>query len=281
MADPADLNRGIRRAHDALGRRLPRFEEEHARALRSFAAIVAQALTESVTAAVWSGPDPAALAADLRRRLEASWLGRFTGVWERLRVEALRTTMTEIGAAIGVSFDITNPLLDGVLRGLRNRTDLADSSWELVGDSLQRSYDEGEGIPEAARRLRTHVAAVAPARARMIARTELVGISNAGSLAAARLSEAAEWKTWLATNDARTRDAHAKASGQTVRLDDTFTVGGEDMDYPGDPSASAANVINCRCAWLAADGPEGYVGPFGDSALLAGAAVARGCGCST
>jgi len=30
-------------------------------------------------------------------------------------------------------------------------------------------------------------------------------------------------------------------------MDDQFTVGGELMDAPGDPNASAENVINCRC----------------------------------
>jgi len=30
-------------------------------------------------------------------------------------------------------------------------------------------------------------------------------------------------------------------------MDQPFIVDGESLDYPGDPSGSAANVINCRC----------------------------------
>lgn len=282
MPTPADLNRGIRLAHDALGREAPAFEETYARALRSLAAEVASALTSAATAAIWSGPEPAAMIAELRRRFTAGWMERFAAQVERMRRRALRVTLERIGGEIGVSFDITNPMLEGVLREVANRTDLPETAWTMVGESLQRSYDEGEGIPEAARRLRTTAAAVSPLRARTIARTELVAISNAGSLAAARLSGAGEWKTWLATADARTRDWHSAASGQTRRLNDTFTVKGEEMDYPGDPRGSAENVINCRCTWLAADGPEGYQGPFGPSALLAGGGMAvGGCGCST
>jgi hypothetical protein len=31
-------------------------------------------------------------------------------------------------------------------------------------------------------------------------------------------------------------------------MDEPFEVDGELLDYPGDPTGSAANVINCRCA---------------------------------
>jgi hypothetical protein len=55
-------------------------------------------------------------------------------------------------------------------------------------------------------------------------------------------------KQWLATRDARTRPAHAKADGQVVLVDESFYVGGEWLRFPGDPYAKGANTINCRCA---------------------------------
>ena len=36
------------------------------------------------------------------------------------------------------------------------------------------------------------------------------------------------------------------AKGIISALDD-FSVGGEQLEYPGDPSGSAENVINCKC----------------------------------
>jgi hypothetical protein len=33
-----------------------------------------------------------------------------------------------------------------------------------------------------------------------------------------------------------------------VPIDEPFIVSGEELMYPGDPSGSAGNVINCRCA---------------------------------
>jgi hypothetical protein len=86
-------------------------------------------------------------------------------------------------------------------------------------------------------------------RAELIARTETVAANNQGALASwSALADAAQvtaTKTWLATPDGRTRPEHAAANGQTVGINDSFTVGGELITGPGD--GSAANVCNCRC----------------------------------
>jgi uncharacterized protein with gpF-like domain len=57
-------------------------------------------------------------------------------------------------------------------------------------------------------------------------------------------------KQFLATQDDRTRDSHAIADGQIVGIDEPFNVGGEELQYPGDPSGSADNLCNCRCTVL-------------------------------
>lgn len=54
-------------------------------------------------------------------------------------------------------------------------------------------------------------------------------------------------KAWMSTGDFRTRNAHLSAHGQTVAVNDKFTVGGEELAYPRDPAASAKNSVNCRC----------------------------------
>lgn len=54
-------------------------------------------------------------------------------------------------------------------------------------------------------------------------------------------------KIWVATRDARTRSEHIEANGQEVDSDSTFDVGGEELMYPADPSASGWNRYNCRC----------------------------------
>lgn len=88
----------------------------------------------------------------------------------------------------------------------------------------------------------------------MSARTAVTGAQNAGRQecydAAVKMDIEME-KSWLATLDGRTRHDHAMADGQTVAEDKPFTVGGEKLMYPGDPSGSPWNVYNCRCTMIA------------------------------
>ena len=56
-------------------------------------------------------------------------------------------------------------------------------------------------------------------------------------------------KYWIATNDSRTRDSHAEMLGsKPIPMYEKFTVGDSEMMYPGDPTAPAEEVCNCRCA---------------------------------
>jgi uncharacterized protein with gpF-like domain len=87
-------------------------------------------------------------------------------------------------------------------------------------------------------------------RAKVIARTETNRAWNAGQLAAAQYYEptSTRWvKVWDTDVDSHERASHRRADGQVRSLSDTFQVGGEDLRFPGDPSGSPGNVINCRC----------------------------------
>ena len=57
-------------------------------------------------------------------------------------------------------------------------------------------------------------------------------------------------KEWVTVGDERVRQAHVIADSQEQSLNQPFTVGGEQLRWPGDTSlgASAGNVINCRCS---------------------------------
>jgi uncharacterized protein with gpF-like domain len=89
-------------------------------------------------------------------------------------------------------------------------------------------------------------------RANIIARTETHTAANYGAQQAAELTGLNMKREWVSAQDDRTRDTseadHVDADGQTVGMKEPFTVSGEKLMFPGDPSGSAANVINCRCA---------------------------------
>lgn len=94
-------------------------------------------------------------------------------------------------------------------------------------------------------------------RARRIVRTENTLASFYGLKLATEKSEYETGKEWIAANDHRTRHGHRKVDGEVVDEDGRFAVGvytkkgillrTEMMFGPGDPEASAENVINCRC----------------------------------
>lgn len=54
-------------------------------------------------------------------------------------------------------------------------------------------------------------------------------------------------RMWDAALDGRTRPSHARVDGEIRELDEKFSNG---LMFPGDPSGSAAEVINCRCVAL-------------------------------
>jgi hypothetical protein len=85
-------------------------------------------------------------------------------------------------------------------------------------------------------------------RALMIARTESTTAANKGIQLGAESTDYVVEKFWIATIDKRTRfDHRIAASQEPIPVNVPFIVGGEEMMFPGDPSAPADQVINCRC----------------------------------
>lgn len=91
-------------------------------------------------------------------------------------------------------------------------------------------------------------------RADRIARTESTTAQNDAAMQALQ-DEGWASKEWLATGDSRTRPEHAALNGQRRALTDPFVIDGFELMYPGDPSAPASAVVNCRCAVVGSDDP--------------------------
>jgi hypothetical protein len=128
---------------------------------------------------------------------------------------------------------------------------VSQSLKRLIRGSLKRGKEANEPPRALARRIREETGGeIGQKRAVVIARTETHTAAMVGSEAAAQATGLALDKEWGASDDARTRPAHAEADGQTVDKDADFVVGGERLRFPGDPRGSAANTINCRCVAL-------------------------------
>lgn len=112
---------------------------------------------------------------------------------------------------------------------------------------------DGEDINTIANQISTIGAALAGYRSMTIARTETHSIANWSSDEVAKATGDNIEKQWAATIDDRTRDDHADVDGEVVKMGGMFEVGGEELEYPGDPNGSAENVIQCRCQALYID----------------------------
>jgi len=124
---------------------------------------------------------------------------------------------------------------------------------------LTEGINKGLGIGQIGRMIVSDIAEYsgkfAKYRSERIARTEIVGTSNWASTTSVESSGVKDrlLKKWLVTEDGRERETHLEmADKPAIPIDDFFEVrnikGGYDrMKYPGDPSGSAGNVIQCRC----------------------------------
>jgi uncharacterized protein with gpF-like domain len=128
---------------------------------------------------------------------------------------------------------------------------ITETTKNQILDILSKATIEGWSIDQIARALEKPDLLLW--RARLIARTEIAKATFAGRNIANRDSEYATQKEWIAANDHRTRHSHRKVDGEVIDYDMQFQVplakgGVEMMKGPGDPTASAGNVINCRCS---------------------------------
>jgi hypothetical protein len=90
-----------------------------------------------------------------------------------------------------------------------------------------------------------------PWECRRIALTESAKVENFGELEGYKQTEFIEFKGWLCSFLELSRDAHIEADAKyrddPIPLNQSFEVGGEPLDFPGDSSGSPGNIINCHC----------------------------------
>lgn len=186
-----------------------------------------------------------------------------------VRLAVAATMMTQSLNGVGLSFDVTNPLVAKVLAQSGSQiTEIAKTTQLNVMRIIREAYHEGLSIPDTAKAIREGMRAASTVRATLIARTELAGAVNGGSLAATRIVADATGsrytKTWLTAPGAKypRHEDYDGLDGQTRDLDEAFEVGGEALQFPGDPEGDPAEICNCRCTMT-------YVSPEGEGEVAA------------
>lgn len=160
----------------------------------------------------------------------------------------VETNGTRLNAQFGMQFDVRNIYSAEWFEdyALTFANEIDTKTYADMGKLLQQAQLEGWSIEEIQNAIEDRYDIYDSWRSETIARTETMRASNAGAFG---LYEAwgATGKEWVATLDDSARDEHKSANGNVVDIDEPFRVGGEELQFPGDPAGSPENTINCRC----------------------------------
>ena len=162
-------------------------------------------------------------------------------------------------AEFGISFDLQKPEIQRWLAAkvMTSAVEINTTTKKDVLKQLKEAVENGESIQDMDKRIKGLFEETYKHRAQTVARTEVISANNKAGLEAARQANMGH-KVWITSLDERTRTFengadfdHAKMDGVTVGIDEKFAVpsvfGDEYLDFPGDPSGSPGDIINCRC----------------------------------
>ena len=162
---------------------------------------------------------------------------------------------------IGMAFNLRDPLvLDALLqRGKKITGKITATTLYKFQDALIDSYMEKGMYPaDVKKRIKDMFAKTYKNRAWTIARTE-TGIAHSTVHHEAYERNMVRYKKWRSKRDAATRPSHLQADvsshAKPVPIDKPFSNG---LMHPLDSNASAAEVVNCRCAEIPVVGKVNY-----------------------
>jgi len=152
-----------------------------------------------------------------------------------------------------VKFDITTPIIDAAIsswirvNGGQKITEISKTTMNDINKIVADGVRDGLSEREVAKLINAIAPSKSASRSQTIARTEAHGSSQGMSLIVANETDIKMVKVWLSDFSENSREEHMDVDGQTRPLAQAFEVDGEQLEYPGDPSGSAENVINCKC----------------------------------
>jgi HK97 family phage portal protein len=146
---------------------------------------------------------------------------------------------------IDVSFDVPPFEVDAEI--LLRRLNLVRNMSDVIFEHMKREINERIAAGGTIQEIRDAIKNsynMSSSRANVVARTETASLINGQQESIYRKENISE-KEWISTVDANTRQSHVDANGEVVGINDKFSNG---LMFPGDPSGSAEETINCRCA---------------------------------
>lgn len=179
-----------------------------------------------------------------------TWEQKTASVGAPIIQGSLLDNANRVYGTLGVqgSFDVINPR---VTEFIGNKTfkfakQITETTQNQLRAALRAGISEGEGIGELANRVQGVFGHADKARAKMIARTEVLSATNFGTQEAYIQSGVVWGSRWIPTLDDRVRDSHAVMLNQVRKTGVRFLTGARNkLMRPGDPNGKVAEIVNC------------------------------------
>lgn len=265
VAPVESLNAASRRAHLAAETHLERLTSEYHTVIARAGRHAAQGFSDmNAHGLVAADPPPGWKDVPAEDLVDVTYVkSQLVDATRATRTAAAQDAMMPLMQALGISFTLQPPMVaDLVARSGRRAANMSvPGILDAVRAAIRQGFEEGLSVPQVAQLIRSKCDDLAGYQAEMLARTDLIGTANGGSIIAAKTvyPEGTLTKSWLnatdsrVINDGRIRPTHLEANAQQVGLDDHFVVGDDKLLFPGDPDGSDAEVINCRCTLIYAE----------------------------
>ena len=121
---------------------------------------------------------------------------------------------------------------------------------------LNEAISKGWNVSDTVSALEEEGSQLSASQAARVVRTEITRASNAGTAAASKVFPFIQVKEWMSAHDDRVRGLSRSDHASHIGLDGTIVPeeqdfidprNGDHLSFPGDPRASAASTVNCRC----------------------------------
>jgi len=208
-----------------------------------------------------------------QKQYQQALQGQLEGILKEMQTKEFLTVSDYLGTCyedgfVGSIFDLHGqgvPLLmpidqESMVRAVQLESKISQGLYTRLGEDVDvlkkritaevsRSIATGASFEQCAKRLAGQTK-IGYNKAVRIARTEghRIQCSAADDAAHQAKDRGADIvKKWDATLDGATRESHIAVDGEIRELDEPFSNG---LMFPGDPAGGAAEVVNCRCAYL-------------------------------
>jgi uncharacterized protein with gpF-like domain len=163
--------------------------------------------------------------------------------------DAIRDIEAATDVELGIYFDVSDPnvsrMMNHKLKEFSFRVNQTTN--KMLKKTLIAGLENNENIRMISQRVADVFGQAKSYRTERIARTEVVGAHNAGGYRSKVDSGIVKSRKWIATRDARTREAHAAPGGmdgEVALLTRKYSNG---LMFPGDWRGALEEFINCRC----------------------------------